>query len=43
MNRAALDRPIRVVLFSSGPVMTHDARRFMCHLDVEPELLETSA
>lgn len=31
-------RPIRVVVFSSGPVMTHDARRFVCRLDDEPEI-----
>lgn len=30
--------PFRVVVFSSGPVMTHDARRFVCRLDDEPEI-----
>lgn len=30
--------PIRVVVFSSGPVMTHDARRFLCRLESEPAI-----
>jgi folate-dependent phosphoribosylglycinamide formyltransferase PurN len=38
MNRVALQRPIRVMMFSSGPVMTHDARRFICRLDADPEI-----
>lgn len=38
MNPQALDRPIRVVMFSSGPVMTYDAQRFMCRLDADPEI-----
>ncbi len=31
-------RPIRVVMFGSGPVLTHDARRFLCRLEAEPEI-----
>lgn len=38
MSQAALQRPIRVMVFSSGPVMTHDARRFICRLDADPEI-----
>jgi folate-dependent phosphoribosylglycinamide formyltransferase PurN len=30
--------PIKVVVFSSGPVMTHDARRFICRLHGEPDI-----
>ncbi|MFO7679872.1 MAG: formyltransferase family protein [Chloroflexota bacterium] len=32
------NRPIRVVLFGSGPVLTHDARQFICRLEAEPEI-----
>ena len=33
-----LKRPIRVVMFGSGPVLTHDARQFLCRLDAQPEI-----
>lgn len=33
-----LDRPIRVVVFSSGPEMTHDAEEFLCRLESHPEI-----
>ena len=32
------DRPIRVVLFGSGPVLTHDARQFIYRLETHPEI-----
>lgn len=36
--RPRSERPIRVVMFGSGPVLTPDARRFLCRLDAEPEI-----
>ncbi|MDX1521586.1 MAG: formyltransferase family protein [Anaerolineae bacterium] len=33
-----LERPIRVVLFGSGPRITHDARQFLCRLEAHPEI-----
>jgi folate-dependent phosphoribosylglycinamide formyltransferase PurN len=32
------DRPIRVVMFGSGPVLTHDARQFICRLEAHPQI-----
>lgn len=29
---------IRVVMFGSGPALTHDAREFLCRLEVHPEI-----
>jgi hypothetical protein len=34
-----LERPIRVVMFGSGPTLTHDARQFLCRLETNPEIL----
>lgn len=31
-------RPIRVVMFGSGPTLTHDARQFLCRLEAQPEI-----
>lgn len=33
-----LDRPIRVVMFGTGPVLTHDAREFLARLDDHPDI-----
>jgi folate-dependent phosphoribosylglycinamide formyltransferase PurN len=30
--------PARVVMFGSGPVLTHDARRFLCALEAHPRI-----
>jgi len=38
VSGSAVAGPIRVVVFSSGPAMTHDARRFLCRLEDEPEI-----
>jgi folate-dependent phosphoribosylglycinamide formyltransferase PurN len=38
VNPEGLARRIRVLVFSSGPVMTLDARRFMCRLDADPDI-----
>lgn len=37
------NRPIRVVLFGSGPVLTHDVRQFICRLEAHPEIEFTAA
>lgn len=37
-GQPALNRPIRVVMFGSGPVLTHDARQFLCRLEAHPEI-----
>jgi hypothetical protein len=37
-TRSALDRPIRVVMFGSGPALTHDARQFLARLEEHPEI-----
>lgn len=34
----ALGRPIRVVMFGSGPSLTHDARLFLNRLEMHPEI-----
>lgn len=31
-------RPIRVVMFGTGPVLTHDARQFLCRLADHPDI-----
>jgi glycosyltransferase involved in cell wall biosynthesis/folate-dependent phosphoribosylglycinamide formyltransferase PurN len=31
-------RPLRVVVFGSGPVLTHDARRFLCRLEAHADI-----
>jgi len=31
-------RPIRVVMFGSGPTLTHDARQFLCRLEERPQI-----
>lgn len=37
-NPTALDRPIRVVMFGSGPELNRDARQFLCRLEEHPEI-----
>lgn len=37
-GRSALNRPIRVVMFGSGPRLTHDAREFLYRLEAHPEI-----
>lgn len=37
-SQPPLDRPIRVVMFGSGPILTHDARRFLCRLEAHPDI-----
>lgn len=32
------ERPIRVVMFGSGPALTHEARRFLFRLETDPEI-----
>jgi folate-dependent phosphoribosylglycinamide formyltransferase PurN len=34
----ALSRPIRVVMFGSGPRLTHDAKEFLYRLEAHPEI-----
>ena len=34
-----LRQPIRVVMFGSGPRLTHDAKQFLCRLEAHPEIL----
>lgn len=34
-----LERAIRVVVFGSGPALTHDARQFLCKLENHPEIV----
>ncbi len=38
VNNQALDRPIRVVIFGSGPELNRDAKEFLCRLDGHPEI-----
>jgi folate-dependent phosphoribosylglycinamide formyltransferase PurN len=33
-----VNRPIRVVMFGSGPVLTHDARQFIGRLEAHPQI-----
>jgi hypothetical protein len=35
---AALERPIRVVLFGSGPQLNRDVEEFLCRIDEHPEI-----
>jgi folate-dependent phosphoribosylglycinamide formyltransferase PurN len=37
-NEAKLNRPIRVVMFGSGPKLNQDARQFICRLEEHPEI-----
>lgn len=37
-EQPGLERPVRVVMFGSGPVLTPDARRFLCRLEAHPEI-----
>jgi folate-dependent phosphoribosylglycinamide formyltransferase PurN len=33
-----LERPIRVITFGSGPILTHDVRQFLCRLETHSEI-----
>lgn len=37
-NNQALDRPIRVVMFGSGPELNPDAKHFLCKLEASSEI-----
>ena len=37
-EQIALNRPIRVVMFGSGPELNPDAREFLCRLEEHPEI-----
>jgi folate-dependent phosphoribosylglycinamide formyltransferase PurN len=37
-DQAILDRPIRVVMFGSGPELNPDAQEFLCRLEQNPEI-----
>ena len=37
-NNQALNRPIRVVMFGSGPELNRDAKQFLCKLEEHPEI-----
>ena len=37
-NNQALNRPIRVVMFGSGPELNPDAKQFLCKLEEHPEI-----
>ena len=37
-DQYALDRPIRVVMFGSGPELNPDAKQFLCRLEDHPEI-----
>ena len=37
-DKQALDRPIRVVIFGSGPELNPDAKQFLCMLEEHPEI-----
>lgn len=37
-DNRALNRPIRVVMFGSGPELNPDAKQFLCKLDEHPEI-----
>jgi len=37
-NNQALNRPIRVVMFGSGPELNPDAKEFLCRLEEHPEI-----
>lgn len=38
MGQASLERPINVVMFGSGPYLTHDARQFLVRLENHPDI-----
>jgi folate-dependent phosphoribosylglycinamide formyltransferase PurN len=38
VNHQALNRPIRVVMFGSGPELNPDAKHFLCRLEEHPEI-----
>lgn len=37
-EQPAHERPLRVVMFGSGPVLAPDVRRFLCRLEAHPEI-----
>ena len=37
-NQIEMDRPIRVVMFGSGPALNLDAKQFLCRLEEHPEI-----
>lgn len=37
-NQIEVNRPIRVVMFGSGPVLNQDAKKFVCRLEEQPEI-----
>ena len=37
-NQIEMDRPIRVVMFGSGPELNPDAKQFVCKLEEHPEI-----
>src|SRR5215212_10123376 len=37
-NQTALNRPIRVVMFGSGPRLNPDVKQFLCRLEGHPEI-----
>jgi folate-dependent phosphoribosylglycinamide formyltransferase PurN len=38
MQQVNIDRPIKVVMFGSGPYLTHDARQFLVRLENHPDI-----
>jgi folate-dependent phosphoribosylglycinamide formyltransferase PurN len=38
VNNQTLNRPIRVVMFGSGPKLNSDAKEFLCRLEEHPEI-----
>ena len=38
VNQAEFNRPIRVVMFGSGPELSPDAQQFLCRLEQHPEI-----
>ncbi len=37
-DKRAFDRPIRVIMFGSGPELNPDAKQFLCMLEEHPEI-----
>ena len=37
-KQSDLKQPIRVVMFGSGPRLTHDAKQFLCRLEAHPDI-----
>jgi folate-dependent phosphoribosylglycinamide formyltransferase PurN len=37
-NQAELNRPVRVVMFGSGPQLNQDAKQFLCRLEEHPKI-----